>query len=113
MLRRRVGRTRPRELMRPWCDQESTSLCGRVRSDAGLVEQLRRELAGERLDLACELALLGGQLQHASGDRAQREQRCRAARDRVGRSGRVAARRAAAAVPVSAAAAGCGAARVS
>ena len=47
---------------------------GGVRSDAGLVEQLRRELAGERFDLACELAFLGGQLQDAAGDRAQREQ---------------------------------------
>ena len=47
---------------------------GGVRSDAGLVEQLRCELAGERLDLACELAFLGGQLQDAAGDRAQREQ---------------------------------------
>ena len=45
-----------------------------MRTDAGLVEQLRCELARERLDLACELALLGGQLQDASGDRAQREQ---------------------------------------
>ncbi len=49
-------------------------MCGGVRSDAGLVEQLRCELARERFDLACELALLGGQLQHAAGDRAQREQ---------------------------------------
>jgi hypothetical protein len=45
-----------------------------VRSDARLVEQLWCELAGERLDLACELAFLGGQLQHAARDRAQREQ---------------------------------------
>jgi hypothetical protein len=44
-----------------------------VRSNTGLVEQLRRELACERFDLACELALFGGQLQDASGDRAQRE----------------------------------------
>ena len=47
--------------------------CG-VRTDAWLLEQLRRELAGERFDLVGELAFLGGQLQHASGDRAQREQ---------------------------------------
>jgi hypothetical protein len=46
-----------------------------VGSDAGLVEQLRCELARERFDLACELTLLGGQLQDASGDRAQREHR--------------------------------------
>ena len=45
-----------------------------MRSDTGLVEQLRCELAGERLDLACELAFLGGQLQDAAGDRAEREQ---------------------------------------
>jgi hypothetical protein len=48
-------------------------LRGGVRSDAGLVEQLRRELARERLDLACEFAFLRSQLQDASGDRAQRE----------------------------------------
>ena len=47
---------------------------GGVRSDAWLVEQLRREFARERFDLACELALLGCQLQDASGDRAQSEQ---------------------------------------
>jgi hypothetical protein len=49
-------------------------LCGGVRSDAGLVERLRCESAGERFDLACELALLEGQLQHPSGERAQCEQ---------------------------------------
>ena len=48
-------------------------MCGGVRSDAGLVEQLRCELASERFDLACELAFLSGQLQDASGDRAERE----------------------------------------
>ena len=47
---------------------------GGVGSDAGLVEQLRGELAGDRLDLACELAFLGGELQDAAGDRAEREQ---------------------------------------
>ncbi len=41
--------------------------------DTGLDEQLRCEPAGERLDLACELAFLNGQLQHAAGDRAQRK----------------------------------------
>ena len=49
-------------------------MCGGVWSDAGLLEQLRCELAGDRLDLACELAFLSGQLEHASGDRAEREQ---------------------------------------
>jgi hypothetical protein len=49
-------------------------LGGGVRSDAGLVEELACEPAGERFDLACELAFLGGQLQHPPGDRAQREQ---------------------------------------
>src|SRR2546423_14221340 len=44
-----------------------------MRSDAWLVEQLRCELASDRLDLACEFAFLSGQLQDASGDRAQRE----------------------------------------
>ena len=47
-------------------------MCG-VGSDAGLFEQLWCELACQRLDLACELSLLGGQLQDALGDRAQRE----------------------------------------
>ncbi len=59
--------------IRPRCDQERTS-CAARRSDTGLVEQLRRELAGQRFDLACELALLVGQLQDPSGDGAQREQ---------------------------------------
>jgi len=44
-----------------------------VGSDAWLVEQLRCELASDRLDLAGKLAFLSGQLQDASGDRAQRE----------------------------------------
>jgi len=44
-----------------------------VRSDAGLVEQLRCELARKRLDLTGELAFLDGQLQHPARDRAQRE----------------------------------------
>jgi len=38
-------------------------------------EQLRRQLARERLDLACELALLNGQCRDAPGESAQREQR--------------------------------------
>jgi hypothetical protein len=44
-----------------------------VWSDAGLVEELRREFAGEGLDLVCELAFFGLQLQHASSDRAEGE----------------------------------------
>jgi hypothetical protein len=36
-----------------------------VWTDAGLFDQLRRQLARQRFDLACELALLGGQLQDA------------------------------------------------
>ena len=47
---------------------------GGVWSNTGLVEQLRCESPGERFDLACELTLLGGQLQDAAGDRAEREQ---------------------------------------
>jgi predicted component of type VI protein secretion system len=50
-------------------------LRGGERTDTGLVEQLRRQLAGERLDLACELALFSGQLSDAARDRAQRLQR--------------------------------------
>ena len=42
-------------------------------SHAGLLEQLGCELARERLDLASELSFLGGQLQHAPGNRAQRK----------------------------------------
>ena len=48
---------------------------GSERTDAGLVEQLRRQLACERLDLGCELALLDGQGLDAPGESAQREQR--------------------------------------
>ena len=48
-------------------------MCGGVWSDAWLIKQLRRELARDGFDLACELAFLSGQLKHASGDRAQRE----------------------------------------
>ena len=44
-------------------------------TDAGLLEQLRRQLPRERLDLACELALLNGQCLDAPGESAQREQR--------------------------------------
>jgi hypothetical protein len=41
-----------------------------VRSNTGLVEELRREFARKGLDLVSELAFLGLQLQHASSDRA-------------------------------------------
>ena len=44
-------------------------------------------LLGERLDLAGELAFLGGQLLDASSDRAEREQRFRAARGHGGVAG--------------------------
>ena len=63
-----------------------------MRSDAGLVEQLRRERADERFDLACELAFLGHQLQHAAGDRAQGEQAARSSTSCLP-AGRVAASR--------------------
>src|SRR6266498_4526133 len=50
-------------------------LRGRERSDARLIEQLRRQRSGERLDLARELALFGGQVLDAASDRAQGLQR--------------------------------------
>ena len=50
-------------------------LRGSERPNPGLFEQLWCELACERLDLAGELALFGCQLQHASCNRAQCEQR--------------------------------------
>ena len=43
-------------------------LRGQERADAGLVEQLRSELAGELFDLAGEFAFLGGQLLDAPRD---------------------------------------------
>src|SRR6266536_5716203 len=49
-------------------------LRGCERTDTGLVEQLRRQLACQRLDLAFELALLNGQCLDAPGESAQREQ---------------------------------------
>jgi len=49
-------------------------LRGCERSDAWLTEELRCELASDAFALACELALFGGQLQHASCDEAQCEQ---------------------------------------
>jgi len=57
--------------MRPGDDE----LRGRERTDARLLEQLRRQRSRERLDLACELALFGGQVLDAASDRAQRLQR--------------------------------------
>jgi len=56
-----------------WVWPGEDELGGGVRSDAGLVEQLRCELAGQCFDLACQRPFLRGQLQHASSDRAQRE----------------------------------------
>ena len=49
-------------------------MCCGVRSDARLVEQLWCQCLCERFDLAGELALLNGQLQHPACDRAEREQ---------------------------------------
>ncbi len=43
-------------------------------ADAGLVEQLGCEPAGERFDLAAELALLSGQLLNTSRDSPEGEQ---------------------------------------
>jgi hypothetical protein len=48
-------------------------LCSRERTDARLLEQLRRKLASDGFDLACELAFFSGQLQHTSRDSTQRE----------------------------------------
>ena len=45
------------------------------RTDTGLVEQLPRQLACQRLDLGLELALLDGQSLDPPGESAQREQR--------------------------------------
>ena len=55
-------------------------LRGRERTDAGLVEQLRRELARERLDLPCELALLLVSCRDAPGDGRAARATSRAAR---------------------------------
>jgi len=67
-------------------------LCGGVLTDARLVEQPWCELAGERFDLAGELALLEDQLQDAPRDRAEREQAA-AQLGIASTVGRVAARR--------------------
>jgi hypothetical protein len=50
-------------------------LRGRGRADAGLVEQRRRELGDQCLDLALELAFFGRERLHAAGERTQRDQR--------------------------------------
>jgi hypothetical protein len=49
-------------------------LRGGERTDPELLEQLRRQRPRERLDLACELALLGGQGLDTPSEGAQREQ---------------------------------------
>ena len=49
-------------------------LRGEDRADAGLVEQLRRELAHELLDLAGKLALLEREVLHAASNSAKGEQ---------------------------------------
>jgi hypothetical protein len=56
-------------------DQESTTWAARSGPTHGLLEQLRCELLGQRLDLASELPFLDDQLPHAPGDGAEREQR--------------------------------------
>ena len=71
-------------LMRPWCDQESTSCAAASGPTPGWSSSCGASLRGERFDLACELALLGGQLQDASRDRARARASCRAALDHVG-----------------------------
>jgi hypothetical protein len=50
-------------------------LCRGVRTDAGLLEQLRRQRPRQLLDLACELAFFGGRVQHSASDRAHCLQR--------------------------------------
>src|SRR6266508_6913415 len=63
-------------------------LRGRERSDARLIEQLRRQRSGELLDLAREFALFGGQVLDAARDRAQAcsAPRSSTSRWRVGRT---------------------------
>ena len=61
-------------MIRPWCDQERTSCAAACGPTPGWSSSCGASLRVSALDLACELAFLGGQLQHASGDRAQREQ---------------------------------------
>lgn len=67
-------------------------LCCGVWSDSRLVEQLWCELAGKRLDLVCELAFLGSELQDPARDRAEREEAATHFRSCLP-AGRVAARR--------------------
>jgi hypothetical protein len=61
------------DLIRPWCGQESRSwvaACGPTPAWASSCGASLRE----GLDLACELAFVGLQLQHALSDRAEGEQ---------------------------------------
>ena len=71
--------------MRPRCDQERRSCAAACGPTPGWSSSWGCQLARERLDLGCELAFLGGQLQDASGDRAQRERAAREARDHLDR----------------------------
>lgn len=59
--------------MRPWCDQASTTCAASSGPDAGLVEELRGEAAGERLDLASEFAFFRGQLLDLPRERLEGE----------------------------------------
>jgi hypothetical protein len=62
-------------VIRPAMRPGDQYLCGRERTGAGLLEQLRRQLPRERLDLACELALLDVRCLDAPGESAERQQR--------------------------------------
>ena len=63
------------EWIRLWCDQERTSCAAACGPTPGWSSSWGASLrVGERLDLACELAFLGSELQDPAGDRAQREQ---------------------------------------
>ena len=62
------------ELMRPWCDQERTSWAAACGPTPGWSSSCGASLRVSVSICACELAFLGGQLQHAAGDRAEREQ---------------------------------------
>jgi hypothetical protein len=62
------------ELIRPWCDQERTSCAAAWGPTPGCSSSCGASLRVIVSISACELAFLGGQLQHPAGDRAQREQ---------------------------------------
>ena len=62
-------------LIRPWCDQESTTCAARSGPTPGWSSSCGASLRVSVFDLAGELALLGGQLLHAACDGAEREQR--------------------------------------